>query len=227
MEKELVIPQNLPMVAYRQWIKMMSDVDFWKMVNGQKDLLKKTQSQKPDVAFMTSCRKQIKNYLSYKGIPFAWVLPVYNFITANTLDFPLHNSIALVVGDQEVTGTTENLLKIKNLKTVEIAGNRQVSIVISSKVSAEQIIQFVKDNKKGIEQWQDFYELPKYKNPSWKRINLALDIIEMKDEKGMSYSEIASELSDDEKLNDKEVDYLASAENIKTLYRRFKKYLKS
>lgn len=62
--------------------------------------------------------------------------------------------------------------------------------------------------------------------PIWKNTNLALDIIEMKDEKGMSYIEISKVLSDNEDLSDEEVDYLASADNIKTLYHRYKKYFK-
>lgn len=226
MKKKLIIPYGIPKVAYNQWVKMMLDEDFWKMTNGQRKLLTKLPKGEPTTDFTLKCNKAIQKYLTSKKIPTVWKTPIYNLITKYILDFPLHNSISLFVGTQEVTGAAEELIKIKNTKTGEIMDKKTISLVISSKVSAEQIIQFVKTNKKEIEMWQDFYELPEYKNPVWKRTNLALDIIEMKDKKGMSFSEISSALSDNEDLSDDVTDFLSSTDNIKTIYYRYKKHFK-
>lgn len=162
MEKKLTIPSDLSINAYNQWVQLMMDKVFWGMVNDQKSLLEKLPNKKPTSSFARGCRSYIKLYLTDKKIPHAWITPIYNLITTDTLDFPLHNSISLFVGTQEVTGMTEALLTIKNIKRGGFGDKQTVSLVISSKVSADQIIQFIKEHKEEIEGWQDAYELPSY-----------------------------------------------------------------
>lgn len=230
MKKAIKIKElpRIPKQAFNQWVKLLLDKDFLTLVDEQITILVKLPNEKPTFSFSANCHRQIKSYLTKRNIPVVWKEPIYNKIIGKIFpDYPLHNSISLKVGCEEITSATENLLKIKNIKTGEFMDDKTISLVISSKVSAEQIIQFIKDNKRDIEQLQDFYELPEYINPVWKNTSLALDIIEMRDKGGLSFPEISSKLSDNESLSDDEIECLTDENNVKNLYYRFKKYLGS
>lgn len=223
-KREVIIPPR----EYNQILKFSTDNDLLKIFAQQRDILRGLPEKKAPIKFRVDSIKKIRTYLIKKGLPLAWKEPLYNMLVSKyQLDFPLDNSISLMVGSQEITGATSEILLIKNSRTNELLGEEaSLSLVITSKVSTEKIIQFVKRHKEEIEYWQGILDLPNYKNPLWSNPDLALKIIQMKDEQNLSFGEISDRLSDNENLSKKQIDYLATENNIKTLYYRFKKFLK-
>lgn len=223
IKEKVVIPER----EYNQLIKFSNDGEFLALLDELREILRGLKNQKPTIKYRADAVRRIRLFLVEKRLPLAWREPVYNMVVGKfQLDFPLDNSISLKVGSQEITGSTKDILLIKNIRTGDLVGEEPtISLEITSKVSAEKIIKFVKKHKREIEHWQDILGLPDYKSPIWKNINLALKIIRLKDKKGLTFGEISSKLSDDEGLSQQEVDYLATEDNIKTLYYRFKSFL--
>ena len=222
--KKIEIDQKL----YNQLVKFSKDSEYRKLVKrNRKDLLSFSNNQ-PDAKFMSSCKREIKMFLMNKSLPTAWIQPIYNMIVGKyEFDFPMDNSISLYVGNQEITRATEAVLVIKNTKTGELVGdNPTVSIVLTSKVSVDHIIKFIKDNKKEIEHWQEVFELPDFKDPSWKNTAIAVDILRMKDEDGMTFSQIADFFSENTSPDNEDYNLVSDENNIKSIYYRYKNYLK-
>ena len=120
-----------------------------------------------------------------------------------------------------------NILIIKD-KAGNIVGKQTISIEITADVSNEQIIQFIKDNKNEIKYWQNQLKLPKHNHLNWKDLSLGIAIINMRDKKDMSFDDIASYYSENEKLrkeNKAKFNKLCDEGYIKVLYYRYKKRL--
>lgn len=220
------IQVEIPKNEYNQLVKLTSDKEFLKLLEIQRDSLLKSNKGKQNSEFRKSAYKEIEKYLFKHRIPFAWKEPIFNMIISRyPADFPLHNAISLKVDSQEITGCTDDILVLTDITTGKVIGDHKLLLEISAKISTEEIIQFVKKHKRKIEDLQQMIELPDYKNPIWKRTNLSLQIISMRDGEGLSFPEICKRLTDDETITAEENNYLSSEENIKTLYFRFKKYL--
>lgn len=217
-KKEVVVPRG----AYNEVIRLLHHKQFLDLVKTQRVELDKIGG-KPTIQFTIVCKNVIRKFVYDRKLPSNWVNPIYNIIVKYILDFPLDNSIALRVGSEEITGSTEEILLIRDTKTGMLAEKCELSIVITSKISTDYIIRFIKGHKKEIEYWQDTLKLPHYKKPNWQDINLALKIISMKDEEGLTFSEIADRAPKDEKLSEEELDYLTDVDRMKIIYYRYKK----
>lgn len=219
---QIEIPKN----TYNQLVKLASDKEFINLLEIQRDKLVKQYNNKQSSEFRKGVYKEIEQYLFRHRIPFAWKEPIFNMVISRySADFPLHNAISLKVDSQEITGCTDDILVLTDTTTGQVIGDHKLLIEISAKVSTEEITRFIKKHKRQIEDLQQMIELPDYKNPIWKRTDLSLQIMRMRDEEKISFSEICKRLTDDETLTVEENEYVSSEENIKTLYFRFKKYL--
>jgi len=219
-QSETVITHRI----YNQLIRFAHDDEYKRFVDKQRKKLK-SRGKKLSAKDIAACRREIKKFLRDKKIPLTWVEPVYKLIKDNKFDYPSHGGIHLKVGDDDITYDNEVLL-IKD-KQGKVVSHDSISVVITAKTSTEAIIRFIKDYQGVITYFQDFIELPKLEPLNWKDTNLALKVIRMKDEEGMTYSEIASRLLDDDELNiapsDKQ--YWADTNYLKKLYNRYKKRL--
>lgn len=204
--------QTVSKYSYNQLIKFFHIKDFNYLIHEQQRILSKTNNI---IKFRSECKKAIEDFLRKHKIPNSWVEPIYNLIKDNTLDFPYDNSISLKVGVDEITENTKGVLLMKNIKTGRITPDN-ISIVITGKVSIDQIVKFIKEHKSEIENWQTKLELPAYKRLTWKDIDVAMKIIEMKDKEKLSFSEIT------DRIHDK---YFFDENTVKTIYYRFKERL--
>lgn len=220
-KKEIIVPRN----AYNEIVKLLHDKQFLDLIETQRSELDKAGGIPTTTQLITVCHKRIREFVHNRKLPSGWVKPIYNMIVKHILDFPLDNSIALRVGSEEITGSTEEILLVRNTKTGMLIEKSELSIVITSKISIDHIIRFIKNHKKEIEYWQNILGLSHYKEPNWQDINLALKIIRMKDEDGLSFSEIADKAADDDSLTAEERDCLIDRNRIKTIYYRYKKRL--
>ncbi len=217
----------LPRLAYNQLIKLVHDKDFVSLLEDLRQELEKLPNKISTPKFKVSASQKIKKYLHQKNVPFSWLEPIYNMTVGKfPIDIPVDNSISLRVCNQEVTGSTRDIFLIRD-KNGLLVEDPTISIVITSKVSAEHIIQFVKDHKKEIEQWQESLQLPDYKKPNWKDISLALKIIEMKDEQNLTFSQITENLQVEANENGNSEGFTFDENTIKTIYSRYKKRLAS
>lgn len=212
--------------SYNEMIKLLHDKKFDQLIAIQKGELRKI-GNKQTKEFIISCRKAIKEFILSKNMSLSWLQPIYSSIVNDDFDFPLEGGISLKVGDEEITlNTPQEILIIKNKKTGEIIEPKNISIVVTAKTSIDRLINFIKEYGKAIEYYQNIIELPEYKRLGWRNINLGLEIIEMKDDKNMTFAKIANILSEKEDFSEKDQDYYSDENNIKTIYYRFKKRLK-
>lgn len=195
----------------------------------EKHRLHKLRGKKPTPQFRLQSVREIKKFIHKRELPLSWLEPIYNVLIGKyPLDFPLDNSIALRVGSSEITGSTDEIFIIKNKNTGELVGEElSLSIVITSKVKIDQLIRFIKKHKKEIEHWQNIIGLPNYKNRRWIDTNWALEIIRLRDEDRLTFSQIAERMSNKEDLSVKDNNALSSQDNIKMIYKRFKKLFHS
>lgn len=212
----------MPRQIYNQLVLLIEDEDFLAFIQQQWGVLDKDHTIK---AF-TQCKRSIKRYLQDKKLPQSWLMPLFTLIKDKKLDFPMDNSISLRVGAVEITTNTQNLMIIRD-KEGHLSDELSISIVITGKVSADHIIQFIKNNKKQIKYWQEVIGLPAYKNPNWHEVDLGLKIIQLKDEQNLTLQEISDQLVEDENLTEEELDHYSDVAYIKTIYNRYKKRLNS
>lgn len=91
---------------------------------------------------------------------------------------------------------------------------REVRIAITRKITRTKLKEWIDENWESILFYMLTLELPDTKIPRWNYLELAKQITDLRDNKNLTFSQIADEL----KLNDEG--------NIKTLYHRYKKRLK-
>lgn len=99
-------------------------------------------------------------------------------------------------------------------KSSPIGKKREVKIIITKKVTKNELIKWVEENWDSILFDMLTLELPDTKIPRWENFELAKQIIELREIQKLTFSEITDKL----KLSDE--DY------IKTLYHRYKKWFK-
>jgi len=205
-------------------ISLLHKKEFHQLLNSQKKKLREI-GNKTNRRFRIECEKEIEAFLLSQQLPLSLVESIYSSIINEEFDFPLDVGISLKVGDDEITlNEPQEILIIKDIKTGKTSPG-DISIVITAKTSIDRLIKFIEENRKEIEHWQEVIGLPIYKRLTWKHINLALHVIEMKDEKNMTFGQIADTFLKNETLSADDQDYYGDEDNMKTIYYRFKKRL--
>ncbi|MBI5151339.1 MAG: hypothetical protein HZA34_02065 [Candidatus Pacebacteria bacterium] len=100
-------------------------------------------------------------------------------------------------------------------KTSPKGKRREVRVVITKKIAKTKFIEWVEKNWKSIAFDMEALELPKVKIPRWEYFELVKKIVELRDKHKLTFREITAKLDKDDE------DY------IKTLYHRYKKWIKS
>ncbi len=203
---------------------LFNDKDLLSLFDEQRKKLNDLPKQLPTTDFIVNFNNSVRTFLQSRNLPLSLLEPIYGLVRYNRLDVPLHTSIILRVGKQDVL-TNRDVVYIKNKQGKLAFEENSVSIVLTTKTSTEQVIQFVKDNKKLIEDLQSDINLPAYQRPTWRgEIQLALKIIKMKEEEDMSFDEIASNLADPS-LPQEQYEKISDENTIKSIYYRYKKRL--
>lgn len=219
--------------SYNQLVQFLLDPTFRKVVRIEKEKLNKVAkivNCKKFYPFKIAreCKEMISKFLYEKKLPSIWIEPLFNFIKEEEINPPLDSGIDLKIGSQMLSKTGDEILMIRHKDGRLPASESNLSIVISARVSIDRIIRFVKENADQIKYWQRNLGLPPYNETPWKKTDLAIKIIKMKDEKNRSFKQISETLAKEkeDEEDDKEYDYLIDENNIKTLYYRYKKFLK-
>lgn len=205
---------------YNQLTKLAIDREFTDFLDRQRGIL----GPYGTIKGIASCRSAIKKFLNKKRVPLAWCETVLSLIKDGELNLPLNNAISLKVCGEELHDRTQKILIIRD-EHGNIVGDSTINIVITANVSTEEIIRFIKENCREIEFWQKQLGLPEYRRLNWKDIDRALEIIRMKDEDKLTFSEIAEYYSSRDDLTQGERDMLCGEAYIKKIYYRFKKRL--
>ena len=218
--KNLKKPKPLPNNLRNQFLKIKHDTEFKQIFSSfrKKILKQKRSSLKEDE------KDIIKKFILKKKLPLNWVKPLSNYIVDGTPDYPLENGLSMNIGGMEITNKPGSVSILERIDD-PLPDHKKISIEISAKINTDRIIRFIKEMEFEIIEWQKFLELPETGTLSWKRIDFALEIIDMKDKKNMTFGEISSKLIDDVRLTDKAIDYFSNESNIKSLYYRYKKRL--
>lgn len=217
-KKEKTIPISSD--VYNQFIKLINDPDF-------QALIKKGQLLIADSKNTLSYLEAVEEYIKEKKLPLNWKQPILNMIRYDAPDFPLDNGLEIMVGDHIITANHHSFIVIQNNKSGNFDIEKKISIVITSKITTERILDFIRYFQNDIKYWQDSLNFPDFYKSGWKKMPLAQKIIALKDEDGLTFAEIANKLSSDEKLAPEEIDYFTNEDNIKSLYYDYKKYLNS
>ncbi|MBI4137090.1 hypothetical protein HY469_03430 [Candidatus Roizmanbacteria bacterium] len=202
------------------------DPEYIELWNDFKKRINNKIPPSPTSKIAIECQDAVKKYIQNKGFPSNWIEPICKEILYEVMDLPLENGIELVVGSKVITRQEYEQFNTNRIDPNETFGERKISIVITSKMSVDHIIQFIRDYQDLILKYQDILGLPDFFNSSGKLFIRALRIIELKDEEGLTFAQIATKISQDEWLTEKEVDYFANESNIKTLYYEYKKHLR-
>jgi hypothetical protein len=196
---------RVPLDIYNQYIKITQDPDFQALLKKAIPIL-----NDPDSDDSFDYIKAVENFIKVKKLPLNWKQPILNMLRYNAPDFPLDNGIEIKVGDNIITANHSSFIVIKNNKSGDFDVEKKISIVITSKMKTEKILEFIRNFQTDIEHWQNLLNFPDFYKSNWKKMPLALAIFVLKDEKGLSFAEIATKLSSDEKLTLEEIEYLAS-----------------
>lgn len=215
--------------SYNQLVLIMLDPVFHQLAESEKIKLLKTTNVSNDrksYPFKTirEIKENISKYLFEKRLPTIWVEPLLSFIKDEDVISPIENGIDIFVGTQSLSESGGAIVLMKNKDGRLPAYESRLSITMTARVSIDKLIRFIKENSFSIKYWQKELELPPYNETPWKRTELAMEIIKLKDQEKMSYNKISTKLSGNEDLSEDELNYLSNAENIKSIYRRYKKY---
>lgn len=214
---------SLPIDVYNQFVRFICDSEFRSIVDNQRNKYNNFTINGSKLDFYKESYQIIRSYLRKNHVPLNWDEPIYNLITLNEYDFPLDSAIRLKFGSQTITNRTDKIMIIK--KEGQFVDEPCISIDIVTKVSIQHLIKFIKRNWNVILWLQKELELPKYRFPIWKRVDLALKVIALRNVKKLSFSDISTRLSAFEELSREEQNYLGDENNVKDLYYRFKPIL--
>ncbi len=203
-----------------RFVQLFSNNEFRELFSKHASLLR-NESNRHNVKLKTICKSDIESFLIKKKVPLTWVKPIFNLIRNDEFDSPIQEGISIMVGPDEITSNTEGILIIRNNITGK-SSHSDVSIKITSKVSIDRVIRFIRAHKKDIELWQERIELPEVSTSGYKGLNKAMTIAELKDNQGLSFYEIAEKFSTEPSMV-----HLADDSTIKTIYYRYKKLLES
>lgn len=207
--------------ARNQFIKLFLDPTFREFVRIEKNLLSKQQQKKNNYyKAIAGCKTRIQKFLFLMKLPVVWIDPIFTYIESKRdISLPLDNGIDIKVGDTLLSSAGDSIVIIRK-DGIASKQDSELSIVISAQVSINKIVEFIEKNADTIRDWQKNLQLPSYDYMSWDNIDLAIEITQMKDEKQMSFFQIANELSD--RTENKQ----GFNENyVKNMYYRFKKRL--
>lgn len=209
--------------ARNQFIQLLLDRTFREFVKIERDLLIKQQAEKNNhYKAIAECKTRIQKFLLLVNLPVVWIEPIYTFIdNKQDINLPLDNGIDIKIGDTLLSSASDSIVIFRK-DGIASKQDSELSIVISAQVSINKIVDFIENNAETIRYWQKNLQLPPYDYMSWDNIDLAIEIIHMQDESGMSFSQIAAELSNRSK-NIQNYD----ESNVKNMYYRFKKRLSS
>lgn len=212
-----------------QLFLIMLDPLFQKLAENEKiRLLKviKTLNGKKRYPFKTTheVKENIGKYLFDKKLPSIWVETLFSFIKNEEVIPPIDSGIDIFVGEQSLSESGGEITLIGHKDGRLPAKESTLSIVMAARISIDRLIRFVRKNADSIKYWQKALGLPPYNETPWKKTELAFGIIMLKDKEKMSYNQISNKLTENEDLSEEELNYLGNAENIKSLYRRYKKY---
>lgn len=172
------------------------------------------------------CKQAILRFLKNRKAPVIWLEPLFEHIRTiwlknDIFPFPFSNNIKLRIGSKDIVPYKEIILN-QDKEGKLIGDDNSMSIIITGKTTGNQIIEFIRNNRKIIEEWQNVINLPSNIQSKSNNIELASRIVEMVN-KGISYSEISDILSKDPQLSDNE-NTISDSQNIKNIYNRYKNY---
>lgn len=190
--------------SFNQFVKFTQDKETLEFLFRQRKNLEKDLEfiafGKASSEFLGILTLQIREFLTKKSIPKSWVDPFLTLITAGLMDYPLDNGISIKVGTHEVTNNKRKVILSTNPEA-KLISDRSINIVISANVNISQIVKFLNNNKDYIKNLMCELGLPKTKPMSWKKTATALKIIELKDDKGLGFEEIADLLGEEVKFD--------------------------
>lgn len=212
---------------YNKSFRLMMDKDILDFIDKQKIKLTKLNG-KITKNFDKRCRSSLRDLLISKNVPTSWIEPLYNTISGlgESVDVPIGDGIHIVVNDQVITKNTPDVYRFGSNVP------RELSIVVTKKVSKEDLLSFIRKHDFLISKIQNALALPEDPPIGSKRTLYALTVIRLRDESKKSFEEIATFISDaigtDTDMTDKEKEKLlkmvSSADSVrKNLYDRFKK----
>lgn len=214
----------IPRKEYNQLVVILHNKEFVSLRKDIEVIIKEYPTKHIPTKTRIEIQKTIKSFLCKHTIPQTWTTPLFNIIIGlYKIDFPISNSISLYVGGNEITGRTEDVLWVNNTKTGEPLEPLTIRLDISSEASTEEIIRFVRENQRMISGWQKELKFPKYKSPGWKHIELAEEIIRLRDVEEKTFEQISEQMSTNTNLRQSDCDYLADKDHVKNLYFTFKK----
>ncbi|MFZ2026395.1 MAG: hypothetical protein WAV30_03870 [Microgenomates group bacterium] len=207
--------------ARNQFIKLLLDQTFREFVKIERDLLLKRQAESNNYyRAVTECKSRIQKFLFLSKLPVIWIEPIFTFIKdEKDVKLPLENGVDIKVGDTLLSSAGDTITIIRK-DGIPSKQDSELSIVISTQVSINKIIDFIEKNAETIRYLQKSLQLPSHDYMSWDNIDLAIEVIRMKDENKMSFSQIMDELNN--RPNNKQ-DYDES--HVKNVYYRFKERL--
>lgn len=197
-------------------IKLLHNADFVNFIHERRRI--NLEGKKDDIM-------AIQHYLEIHNIPLSWGGPIRHYVKTGEFDFPIDEGIFLKVGSQQITENAEEILVIRDNNTGKVVDPKEISVVITAKTKIDRIIRFIRDHATEIEEWQESIELSKIERPNWKGINIALEIIEMKNDQGLTFSQISERLGHKYEASSDLEDLYSGVESVKNTYHRFKKRL--
>ena len=206
--------------VYNRLVQLLSNKEFNTFTNKYREILSKGNN-KHNIKLIIECKSTISAFLIKRRLPLNWIEPIFNLIKNDEFDFPYEEGLSLMIGPDELTHRTDDILVMKSIKT-GVSTHSNISIKITSKVTVDTIIRFIKRYKKEIEHWQKQIELPEVSVSRFKSLNEAWAIVELKDIQGLSFYEIAEKFSNDENMK-----HLTDDSSIKSIYYRYKNLIRT
>ncbi|OGZ27979.1 MAG: hypothetical protein A2427_00465 [Candidatus Nealsonbacteria bacterium RIFOXYC1_FULL_40_7] len=218
--------------AFNQFIKLYRDTEFQSFCDQAKaELFEGSVMVRNRRILLNSsialCKRKIREFIYNKQLPNTWIEPIYSIISGRRANLPPDNGISIKVGGTDIASEGDNIILIRKPNGMLMDTDTSLSIVVSTKMSTDYLVKFIQENSEQIQYYLKILELPKHQHMPWKKTILALEIIYMKDEENLTFDQIADKLTKKEDITMEEADYLATTENIKTLYYRYKKLLQS
>lgn len=168
-------------------------------------------------------RKELRTLLEELEAPLHLVEVLFSFLSDRDPDFPNSPTISLEVANQKV-GEEGTILLLKD-ENGRLIDDPEIAIKIHANISTDEIIRYIQDHKDLLDEAMTVLDLPQIPNVSkWKQVRLALEIIRLKDEEGMTFSSISTTLINQDNLSDEEIEYLSNESNIKNNYYRYIAY---
>ena len=203
---------------------LLHDDEFWSLIEKCKKRFSEERGLEENIQYS---RYLVTQYLDFRKLPFTWLEPIIGYIRTDQFYEPLNNNISIKIGDVDLVKSKNNkdfIYNPKNFNFTELGDTnieKGISITIKSKISIGKIIKFIEENAELIKEWQNKLQLPDYKDSRLQKITEAIQIVDLKDNKKMSFTEISDYLS--KNTMDLELsDYYSDVLNIKNIYYNYR-----